>query len=885
MTTHILAVAINGLERPHGVTPLTFHIGWRVTRSDGPIPETVRVSVRNDHGVGEVWTSDPAPLVDGGLEYQGPPLSAMTDYVVEISDGDLRAVIADLAFNSGKLHQPWNAGWIGRATETFRAARAIELSDLRPTSLFDRTRSWRTVYNSPVAQIRKTFTVRGELTSARLVISARGLYNAHINGVMVGDEELAPGWTNYDDRVPYQNHDITNALEVGKNVVTVELADGWWSGGLSYDTRIPAQHYGSKPSLIAEAHLTYRDGTREVIATDGTWLECPGEVRYADILMGELHDFTCATPGWRTLDFVEGTEWEPVALYGSDTAVLEPSDREPVRVIRSIDPLSTREVDGKLLVDFGQNFAGRVRLRLRSVSPGDAVVIRHGEVLDAGGRLYTENLRSAEATDIVIASGVDGLDEVFQPRFTFHGFRYIEIDGLAEPPREGDLVAEVLSTDLRPLLTLETGHPLVNKIFSNIEWGLRSNFVSVPTDCPQRDERLGWSADVQVFAPTASYLVDSTEFLKSWLVDFARSQGADGRLPDVAPKPPKSENFDRAAPAWGDAITILPWHLYQQTGDEGILRQFYPHMRRWVDYVISANPDGIWENLRGNDYGDWLSVDEFTSKELVATSYLARSAEITARVSRVLGYLDDEARFLAAAATVKAAYLDRFVVDDRLRDETQTGYALALHFALVPDELRQSFGGRLATLIESRGHRLTTGFLGISALAPALSSVGRSDLAFDLLLQTDFPSWGYSIARGATTIWERWDAWTEEMGFQSSEMNSFNHYSLGSIGAWMAAHMAGIRQEAGSVGFHSILIAPEIDERVGRVDATYDSPVGEIRSAWAVENGSATLNVRIPPGQSARVIFGSVDQQIDSGEHSWTIDYSEAAPATMEMTQ
>lgn len=881
MTTH-LVVTVDGLEQPEGLNSNTFSVGWRVDEPLPRVPDNVLVTVRTSDPATE-WVSAPTPFYALAVQYQGPPLLPMSDYVIEVKASSAAEPLGFAAFNSGKILQTWQASWIGRSTETFKAARALEMETLRPRSSFDRTRSWRTTYNSQVAQLRKTFELHGEVATARLVISAQGIYRAYVNGTRIGDQELAPGWTSYEDRIFYQNYDIQGDLVAGTNSIGVELADGWWSGGLSYDTRVPAQHYGSAPALIAEIHITYRSGEEVVVATDGTWYESPGEIQYADLLMGELHDFTCATDGWLAPEYRETPAWEPVVVVDASKSVLSASDRVPVRVVRMLEPVDTRLHNGKLIVDFGQNFAGRVRLRLRSLARGSTITIRHGEVLDGDGNLYTKNLRSAEATDIAIASGAD--EEEFEPRFTFHGFRYIEVHGLTQPLAPGDLVADVLSSDLRSVLEFRSGNQLVNSLYSNIDWGLRSNFVSVPTDCPQRDERLGWSADVQVFAPTASYLTDSAGFLRSWLVDFASSQEENGQLPDVAPKPPRSENFNRGAPAWGDAITILPWHLYEQTGDIDMLAQFYPHMLRWVDYVLEANPNGIWENHRGNDYGDWLSVDETTPKELIATSYLANSVSIVARASAILAELEDESRLLAARTRITAAYLDRYIADGRLKEESQTGYALALHFQLIPEALRGNFGSRLAALIESRGQRLTTGFLGISVLAPTLSSIGRSDLAFDLLLQTEFPSWGYSISHGATTIWERWDAWTEHAGFQSAEMNSFNHYSLGSVGAWMIGNMAGIRQSEGSVGYRSLLIAPEIDERVGWIDVAYATPFGQVRSAWRVEKGTVHLVIDIPVGQPAHVVCGPIDSWVQPGSHSWTFEYEPARESGLEMVE
>ncbi|MEA5116873.1 MAG: alpha-L-rhamnosidase C-terminal domain-containing protein, partial [Propionicimonas sp.] len=419
--------------------------------------------------------------------------------------------------------------------------------------------------------------------------------------------------------------------------------------------------------------------------------------------------------------------------------------------------------------------------------------------------------------------------------------------------------------------SLETSSPLVQQLLSNIRWSQRGNFLSVPTDCPQRDERLGWTADAQVFVPTATYLSDVEAFFDRWLLDLRDNQLPNGSVPDVVPLPPPAEIFDYGAPGWGDAAVVIPWHLYRTYGNRELLARQYSSMKAWVDYVTSRNPGGLWCNALGNNYGDWLAVGEETPSVLVATAYRARSADLVSRAAEALGRHDDAAGYAELASQVRTAFVEEFVHERRLAPETQTGYLFALAWELVPREFHPDFSARLAELIRANGSRLSTGFLGVGLLCPVLTGIGETPLAFDLLFQTEYPSWGYSIRHGATTIWERWDAWTEDAGFQAASMNSFNHYSLGSVGEWLYSTVGGVAQTAGGVGFEDLVLAPRFDPRLDFVRAEYEAPRGRIRVAWQREEKSVRVQVEIPPGTSAVAGFLSGTPRLVSGQHEFLL--------------
>ncbi|MFI0350183.1 family 78 glycoside hydrolase catalytic domain [Actinomadura sp. 9N407] len=778
------------------------------------------------------------------VAYDGPPLESATRYHWRVTVWDARGEQAGQAgswFETGLLHpDQWQASWIARDPHTSPVQEPPR----------DEDRSERTRHLLPCSHLRRAFTLDGPRpVRARAYVSARGLYELRVNGHRVGDAELAPGWTEYRRRVLYQTYDVGDLLNEGDNVVGAVLADGWWSGYVGFDSRRQALHYGDAPELIVQVLLDFTDGSRWWVLSDGSWREHPGPIRYADLLMGQYVDARQELPGWDRPGYDDG-DWNPVIVTGDDTAVLQASPDQPVRVLQELKAQSVRRLpDGRFIVDLGQNMVGRVRLTVRGAHSGQPVRLRHAEILD-GGEPYLDNLRTAEVTDTYVAAGEPV--EVFEPQFTFHGFRYVEVTGYPGELRPEDVTGRVLHSDTPWTGEFACSDETVDQLHANIRWGQRGNFVSVPTDCPQRDERLGWLADAQVFLPTACRNADVAAFFARWMRDVVDAQHEDGAFGDVVPELCMTRE---GAPAWGDGGVIIPWHLYRTYGDRRVLERSYGAMKAWVDHVRRHNPDLIWRHRVGNHYGDWLQVNAETSRDVLATAYFARSAERVAETARVLGADDDAGHYEALHTAVRAAFIDAFVDtgQGRVDGETQTGYLLALAFGLLPAPAIPAAVAHLVADIRARGTHLTTGFVGVALLCPVLAEHGHAGLAYALLHQDEYPSWGYSIRHGATTIWERWDGWTEKHGFQSAAMNSFNHYSLGSVGEWLYGGVAGIRQRPDSVAYRHLLLQPTVGGRLTWARARQETARGTVECGWSLHEGRLLLQATVPPGADATV--------------------------------
>ncbi len=535
-----------------------------------------------------------------------------------------------------------------------------------------------------------------------------------------------------------------------------------------------------------------------------------------------------------------GTFTGPVLMAGTVGPPVRVTEYLPARKI-------TQPTPGTYIVDIGQNMVGWARLKVQGPA-GTQVQMRFGEVLNPDGTLYTTNLRSAHATDTYLCKGT-GSTETFEPHFTFHGFRYVEVTGYPGTPKLDAITGCVVGSDMPLTGTFSCSSPLVNKLVHNINWGQRGNFLSVPTDCPQRDERLGWMGDAQIFARTATYNRDVAAFYENWMGCVENGQSAAGGFSDVSPR---IVDLNDGAPAWGDAGIIVPWTVYEAYGDTGIVRQHWEAMNRWMDYITSVNPDGLWMNRRNNDFGDWLSISADTPKDVLATAYYAYDAELMAQMARAIGQTEDAARYDALFAHIKEAFNTAYVSSDgRVKGDTQTSYVLALRFDLLPKPLRPLAAQHLADNIAAKKNHLSTGFVGVGYLCPVLTKYGHNDTAYTLLQQTTFPSWGYSITQGATTIWERWDGYTQDKGFQDPGMNSFNHYSLGSVGQWLYQDVAGIDTDPNQPGYKHILLHPHPGSGLTQVHAAYDSIRGPIRSDWKLANGQLTWNVTIPANTTA----------------------------------
>jgi alpha-L-rhamnosidase len=700
---------------------------------------------------------------------------------------------------------------------------------------------------SPAPFLRREFAVGKAVARATVHATALGVYCLRLNGQSVSEDHFAPGWTDYRRRVPYQTYDVTGLVQQGTNALGAALGDGWYAGYIGFENK--RANYGPFPRFLAQMTIEYADGTTETVGTDGDWRGATGPILYSDMLMGEAYDARLEMPGWDAPGF-DDARWRPVhVLPAPQGAALVAQIDPPVLLTEELPARSvTQPIPGSHLFDLGQNMVGWARLKVQGPA-GTVVQLRFGEVLQPDGSLYVANLRAAKATDTYILKG--GGPETFEPHFTFHGFRYVEITGYPGEPGLAAVTGCVLHSDISRTGTFECDNALVNQLVQNIDWGQRGNFLSIPTDCPQRDERLGWMGDAQIFVRTAAGSRDVAAFFTKWMDDVTDAQSPEGGFPDVAPR---LVDLSDGAPAWGDAGVIVPWTIYQVYGDTRLLETNYAAMARWIEYLSSVNPDGLWTKRRNNDFGDWLSIAADTDKEVLATAYFAYDTSLMARIASVLGRTEDAARYEALFEKIKAAFNAAYVSEDgRLKGDTQTAYVLALRFELLPDAMRPPAAKRLVADIEAKGGHLSTGFVGVGYLCPVLTDAGYADVAYRLLLNETFPSWGYSIKQGATTIWERWDGWTEEKGFQDVGMNSFNHYSLGSVGEWLQRCVAGIDTDPDAPGFAQIHLRPHPSRRLASVRASFDSLHGRVASAWAWEGDTLRWNVVVPANTTATV--------------------------------
>lgn len=701
---------------------------------------------------------------------------------------------------------------------------------------------------STIPHVRTAFACEKPVARARVYATALGVYELWLNGQRVGDHRMAPGWTDYRKRVQYQVFDVTEQVRAGRNTFGAIVAPGWFCGraGLFH----ARAYYGASPALLAQLEIQYADGTRQTIVSDETWQRHDGPTLSADIMDGETFDARLAVDGWCDAGAPGGTGWTPVATRQEARTLVAQTDH-PVRALMELPAKAmTQPQTGRWVFDLEQNMVGVVRLRARQPS-GTRITIRHAEMLNPDGTLYTENLRGAAATDTYTCRG--GGEETWDPRFTFHGFRYVELTGLANPPELGDVTGVVVGADLPRIGTFECSDPRVNQLQSNIVWGMRGNMLSIPTDCPQRDERMGWTADTQVFVPTAAYNADVSAFLAKWLRDVRDAQRDDGAHADVAPV---MDGLSYGTPVWGDAGVFTVKALHDFTGDDQLIRDNIDSMRRWVDWCVAHSTDFVRDRDRGNDYGDWLSINADTPKDLIGTAYAARAAAIVAASYSTMGDHAQADRYGAIAASFRDAFSKRFIgPDGSVVGGTQTGALVALRFQLVPEHLRRAVAERLITDLERRGWRLSTGFVGVSHLLPVLDGIDRPDVAYRLLLQDQFPSWLFSVKHGATTIWERWDGWTPDKGMNDPGMNSFNHFALGSCGEWFYSGIAGIRP--GRNAFQSFEIRPRITGPLTHARATYRSVRGMIVVDWRVDGDRLTLEIEVPANTEASVLVPS----------------------------
>ncbi len=696
---------------------------------------------------------------------------------------------------------------------------------------------------------RRAFTITKPLRGARLYATALGSYRLFLNGERVGADALTPEYTDYAKRVTYQTYDVTRLLRQGNNAAAAILGDGWFGSGLTW-AGLRFSFLPAPTRLLAQLRLDYADGSSETLATDETWKTTAAPILHSEIYSGEVYDSRLEQKGWDQAGF-DDSRWNRAMVSNAADAepgIISGAVTLPPRVVETMHPRGIREAgQGKWIADMGQNMVGWLKISVNG-PPGERVRLRFAEILAPDGSLYTENLRNANATDILYLRGGP---QIWSPMFTFHGFRYVEISGLGAKPQVGDLTGEVVSSVDTLTGKLTTSSALVNRMWKVGVWGQRSNFLSIPTDCPQRDERLGWMGDAEVFWRTGSYNADIAAFGHKWLRDVIDDQTKEGAFGNTSPGVALlGPGFALGAPGWGDAGVIVPWTAWQQFGDQAIVQNSWDAMQRWMQFIEEGNPNHIRAKRVGPDFSDWLAPDNRTPKGLVATAYWALQADMMSQMARAIGKEPEAKRYADLFAAIRTAFQKEYVREDgTVGTGTETSYVLALHMKLLPDSLRAAAVDKLVQEIAARGGHVSTGFLGTPHLLFALADNGRTDVAYRLLLNETYPSWGYMLDKGATTWWERWNS---DSGDPS--MNSFNHYAFGSVVAWVYRYVAGIDTAMDGPGFRQIVIHPRTEGPITQARGEYDSVYGKIVSDWKVNSdGSLILRVSIPANTRASV--------------------------------
>lgn len=868
-------------RNPLGIDIRTPRLGWQmVTERAGARQTAYRIFAASSaanlrEGAADVWDSGKVESDQSiHVAYAGKPLVSRQRvyWSVTVWDEVGKAAHGEPAwFELGLLRKAdWKAKWIGASLQG------------GPRSMI------------PAPYLRKPFSLGAKPRSARLYITAMGLPVCSINGQQVSEDVLTPGWTEYGSHVQYNVYEVTSLLRQGENAMGIILGDGWAVGHTGWQHR---QLYAARPHVLAQLEITGEDGSVTTVITDRTWRYQFGAITHNDLLQGEAYDARLEFPAWDSAAF-DDRRWFRAEVFPLPKAAVVATNGPTVRRIQTLNPISDPVDKGsadspRAIFDLGQNMVGRVRFK-GSAPRGTTITLRFAEMLNPDGSLYTTNLRSAKVTDYYTFKG-EG-EEVWEPHFTFHGFRYVELLGYKGKVTRDTITGVVLHSEMEPTGTFECSDPLLNQLQHNIQWGQKGNFVDVPTDCPQRDERLGWTGDIQVFIRTAAYNFDVAGFMTKWAKDVADAQTKVGSVPAVVPAEDGAP--DDGGPAWADAAVICPWTIYLCYGDSRILEENYGVMTRFMDFMLKGSPDYIrcapnYEGWPG--FGDWLSINADTPRDLIGTAFLAYDARLMAQIATILGKANDASKYRSLFEKVKTAFGKRFLTGSKITKESdvpseirkrveqmdrlsrgflsqvdygpiktkvfnaklftphQTAYVLALHFDLLPDKLRPLAADELVADIERRGMHLSTGFVGAPYLPHVLSGNGKLDAAYALLNQKTWPSWLFAVTQGATTIWERWDGWTEEHGFQNPEMNSFNHYAYGSIGAWMYNTIAGIEVDLAQPGYKHSIIRPQPGGGLTHASGKLKTLYGTLESSWEFKQGKFKLRVVVPPNTSATV--------------------------------
>ncbi len=876
-TATVAELRTDYIDRPLGLENPRPHFSWMIVSKGRDVRQAAyRIQVAADAGAlaSGPWLWDSGRVASSrsfDVTYDGPPLASRQRCAWRVSlwlEGGDRPIVSAASWWEMGLLSPadWRADWV---------AAPLPAGADGKTPL-------------PAALLRRGFTVSGRPVAARLYVTALGGYEAHINGQRVGDAKLAPESTDFRKRALYQIHDVTALIRPGDNVLGAMLGDGWYASAFAWkNTR---NTFGPPPNrLRAQLELTFADGRREVVVSDGAWKAGASPIISSEIYNGEIYDARREQPGWAAAGF-DDHAWTPAVVAQAPAVALSAQVAPPIRETQRLRPIAVATLaPGVHVYDFGQNFAGWARLKVKGPA-GTEVKLRFSEILKADGNIDTANLRGAKASDTYTLRG--GGVETYEPYFTYHGFRYVELTGYPGKPPKDALEAVVAHSDCAMTGSLAISSPLIDRLWRNAVWSQRSNLFGIPTDCPQRDERLGWMGDAQVFWNAASYTMDVDAFTRRFMGDVRAAQTPGGGFPDVTP----FELIWDGSPGWADAGVILPWTLYRQYGDTGVITENWEAMTRWLKHIGDANPDLIWRKKRGIDYGDWLAPDAVnpkdptTPKDLIATAFWAYDAALMAEMAQAIGRMTEAQAYAKLRADIGQAFVKAFVrPDGGVGNDSQTSHVLALRFGLVPDDLRAASAQRLVADIEKRGGRLSTGFLGTPYILDALADTGHQDVAITLLLQTAFPSWGYMISKGATSMWERWNGDTGDVA-----MNSYNHYAYGAVVGFLYRRLAGI--DPATPGFEEVVVRPLDDPRLPHGGGTYRSVKGTISTAWRRDpNGAFELDLTLPanvlarvhlPARSGQDLFqggrrvdaakvlreeGGLSIQVGSGAHSFAV--------------
>jgi alpha-L-rhamnosidase len=836
---------LENLVNPIGLDVLQPRFGWQLTSDRRNVLQTayeIRVaSNKSDLLSGKklLWTSNKtASDASVWVNYGGSPLQSGKKYWWQVRVWDNTGNVSDwseaASWQMGILNpSDWKASWIG-----------TEQDSIVPSPMF-----------------RKEFSAKKKIANAMAYITAHGIYEAQINGQRVGQDYLTPGWTAYKKRLQYQVYDVTNLVKSGENAIGVTIGNGWWRGFIGFSGQ--KNFYGKDLALLAQLDIEYTDGSHEIIGTDGSWkCSIDGPIRSSEIYDGENYDSRMEQSGWAMAGFKE-VKWNNASVKKVSNETLIGTYNEPIRKHENLKPIKIfKTPKGEMVADFGQNLVGWVNLKAKGNS-GDRIVLKFAEVLDKQGNFYIDNLRDAKCTDTWILQG--GKEETFEPHFTFHGFRYAKIEGFTGELTADKITAIALYSDMAQTGNFTSSNPLVNQLQQNIQWGQRGNFLDVPTDCPQRDERLGWTGDAQAFSRTAMFNYDVHNFFAKWLKDVAADQQPNGMIPFVIPNVlgPSAGG----STGWADVATIIPWNMWLAYGDRRVLEDQYPSMKAWVEYMHTQSKNDLWN--KGFHFGDWLfySVTDdndgrsaITDKYLIAQCFYAHSTQLLINAAQVLGKKDEVATYTELLKKVKTAFINEYVSPNgRPLSSTQTAYVLALQFDMLPENQRQQAAKNLVGNIRKYNNHLTTGFLGTPYLCHVLTRFGYNEIAYKLLNQKTYPSWLYPVTMGATTIWERWDGIKPDSSFQAITMNSFNHYAYGAIGDWMYRSMTGLDTDNDATGYKAIRIEPRPGGGYTKAEADLQTLYGKAASHWNLAGENLVLDLEIPTNTSATVLFPTND--------------------------